>query len=290
MRKFLKKIMMAAVFFPTLVVGMYFVLHYITMKTNTFDENTVFVWGDSQMYLDFDVELLSEKFEKTVLTSATGGSGVYDFLVSEKNIPNNAMCVVSFPEGALLRNPISDYNRTGFELSCLQLLFRAGCPLDECLRIANLNRQNVHYKAFDKNHNLCPYSDNIVYLEPLAVFCGMFIEERDYFIWKAKTYHQGISRLSKKHVQMILLQFPFEQQVEDCACNSINRHLTDSLKFDLIKEYDMKHDTIVLRSDSLLMHDLSHMNEVGARMLTCRIADSLRKDTINNRFFTVVIE
>ena len=172
----------------------------------------------------------------------------------------------------------------------MQLLLQAGCPLDEILRIANLNRPNVLYKTFGISHNMYPYSDSIVYSEPLAGFCNMFTDEKDYFIWKARAYHQGISQLFKKHCQIVLIQFPFEKQVEDCAYNSINRHLTDSLKFDFIEEYGMKHDTIVLHSDSLLMHDLSHMNEVGARILTYRIADSLRKDTINIRFFTVVIE
>jgi len=282
--------MIAAVFFPTLVVGVYFTLPLMSRIINTYDRNCVFVWGDSQMYQGLDVSLLRNKLGKQILTSARPGSGIYDFLVSEKNIPNNAVSVVSFPEGTFLREPIWDNNRTGFELSCLQVLFWAGCPLEECLRIANLNRQHVLYKAFANSHILHPYSNSIAYSDRLSGFCGMFTEKKDYFCWKAEAYHQGISCLSKKHCQIVLLQFPFEQQVENCACNSINRHLSDSLKFDLIKEYGMKLDTLVLHSDSLLMHDLSHMNEVGAQMLTHQIADSLRKDRINNRFFTVVIE
>ena len=242
------------------------------------------------MYQGLDVVLLSSRMEKQVLTSARHGAGIYDFLVNEKSTPNNTTCMIAFPECALLRNPMSDYNRTGLELSCLQSMFRAGCPMSECLRIANLNRQNIHYKAFDSNHIMYPYSDSIVYSEPPTVFFDIFTNKKYYFIWKAEAYHQGISQLFKKHSQIVLIQFPFEKQVEDCAYNSINRHLTDSLKFDLIREYAMKYDTIVLHSDSLLMHDLSHMNEVGARMFTHQIADSLRKDTINNRFFTVVIE
>ena len=181
MRKFLKKVLMAAVFFPFLVVNGYFVLHFMSMKSNTYNNDCIFVWGDSQMYQDLDVLLFGNRMGKQVLTSAVHGSGVYDFLVSEKSIPNNAICIVSFPEGTLLRNPISDNNRTGFELSSLQLLFWAGCPLDECLRIANLNRQNVYYKPFGKIHYMCPYSDSIVFVEPLTVFCGMFTEEKDYF-------------------------------------------------------------------------------------------------------------
>lgn len=291
MRRFLTKILMVGVFFSSLIVSVYFVLHFTSMELNTYDNDCVFVWGDSQMYQGLDVLLLSNKMGKQVLTSATHGSGMYDFLVSEKSIPNNATCIIAFPECALLRTPMLDNNRTGFEFSILQLLLQAGCPLDECLRIANLNRPHVRYKAFGTNHGMYPYSDNVVHPEYLIQsFCSMFMDEKEYFIWKAEAYQQGILRLFKKHSRIVLLQFPFEKQVEDCACNSINRCLTDSLKFELIDKYTMKHDTVVLHSDSLLMYDLSHMNEVGARMLTCQIADSLQKDTVNNRFFTVVIE
>ena len=290
MRRFLTKILVAVVFFSTLIVSVYFMLRFTSSESNIYDNDNVFVWGDSQMYQGLDVLLLGNRMEKRVLTSAGHGAGIYDFLVSEKSIPNNSTCVMAFPECALLRNPMSDNNRTGFEFSRLQLLLQAGCPLDECLRIANLNRPNILYKTFGISHSMFPYSDSIVYSEPLAGFCDMFTDEKDYFIWKAEAYHQGISQLFKKHNQIILIQFPFEKQVEDCAYNSINRHLTDSLKFNLIGEYAMKHDTIVLHSDSLLMHDLSHMNEVGARMLTCQIADALIADTVNTRFFTVVIE
>lgn len=89
---------------------------------------------------------------------------------------------------------------------------------------------------------------------------------------------------------MLLVRFPHDKQVESFAKESINRYLSDSIKQVLIEKYALKNDTIVLKSDSLLMHDLSHMNEVGARMFTCQIADILRVDTVNNRFFTVVIE
>lgn len=290
MNKFLIKIGIAIVWFFFLLLGIYAVIHDRTKKANTYAKDAVFVWGDSQMYQGLNDSMLGKELGKQVLSSARHGSGIYDFLVCEKCIPNNAMCVMAFPECALLRNPSSDNNRTGFELSCLQSLYRAGCSLDECLRIANLNRQNIYYKAFGTCHSMYPYSDKIVYSEPLSGFCGMFAEKKDYFIWKAKSYEMGLQNLYDKHNQMILVQFPFEQQVEDCACNSINRRLTDSLKFELIERYSMKRDTIVLHSDSLLFHDLSHLNEVGARLVTKRIAEIIRTDTVYNRFIKVEIE
>ena len=291
MKKFLLKIGFAIICFSTLLVVGYFVLHWISEKSNVckYSNGKIFVWGDSQMYQGLDVSLLSERLEKQVLTSAGHGAGVYDFLVSEKNIQDNSVSIVSFPECALLRNPLSDNNRTGLDLSCLWNLLNNGCPLDECWRIVALNNKSIIYSAFRTNHDLYPYVDSLVCPEPLSGFCRMFSEEKDYFDWKAKTYYQGIQQLSEKQVQIILIQFPFEKQVEDCARNSINRHLSDSLKQVIIKNYTMEYDTITLSSDSLLMHDLSHVNEVGARLLTVEIASILQNDTVNNHYIEVMI-
>jgi len=291
MRRFSTKVLMAVMLFFVLVVGVYFVLRFISLKSNIYDNYCVFVWGDSQMYQGFDVKLYGDKTSKQVLTSAQHGSGIYDFLVSEKNIPNNATCVVAFPECALFRKPTSDNNRTGFELECIRELYLSGCPVNECIRIFNLNRVFVRYKVYSNiYHDLFPFANNLMYPEPLPLWHPLFEEPKDWFPWKAKAYTNGIQHLFDKQSQIVLIQFPFDEQVESFAQNSINRQLSDSLKFELIDRFAMKYDTVVLHSDSLLMHDLSHMNEVGARMLTCRIADSLREDTINNRFFTVVIE
>ena len=174
MNNFLLKIVIAVVWLFSLLMGVYAVIHKKTLKTNIYIEDAVFVWGDSQMYQGLNDSLLGKEMGKQILSSACHGSGIYDFLVSEKNISKKAMCVLAFPECALLRNPLSDNNRTGLELSCLLSLFRAGCSLNECWRIANLNRQNIHYKVFGTVHIMMPYSDSIVYPEPLSGFCGIF--------------------------------------------------------------------------------------------------------------------
>lgn len=274
--------------FSALIVGVLLLLHFIRQKPVNYDNECVFVWGDSQMYQGLDLKLLGDKMGKQVLTSAGHGSGIYDFLVSQKSIPDYALSVLSFSEAALYRNPLSDYNRTGFEIDCLKEVFLSGCSVNECIRIFNLNKKSFRYKAFSNSpHIMFPFADSLVYPEPLAGFCGMFTEKKDYYEWKAKAYMKGIQNLYNKRSQLVLVQFPFEKQVEDCARNSINRHLTDSLKFELIKKYAMKYDTIVLHSDSLLMHDLSHLNEVGARLATNRIAEVMKADTINNHFIVI---
>ena len=291
MKKFLLKIGFATVCFSALIIIAYFVLQGVSKKTNARNNGNdkVFVWGDSQMFQGLDVPLISDRLGKQIFTSACHGSGIYDFLVSEKNIPCNSLCVLSFSEAALLRNPLSDYNRTGFDVSCLKEMLLSGCPVDECARIAGLNKKFIKYSVFRTGHSLYAYADTLVYPEPLPVWHSLFEDERDWFSWKAWVYKEGIQDLYDKQSQLVLVPFPFDKQVESFACNSINRHLTDSLKEVLIKDYALKYEEIVLDSDSLLMHDLSHMNEVGARLATIEIADILRADTVNNYFIKVAI-
>ena len=291
MKKFFLKIGFAIVFFSILIWGVYYVLHCMSKKYNELSNgnDNVFVWGDSQMFQGLDVSLLEKIIGKQILTSAEHGAGIYDFLVCEKNIPNNSVCIVSFPECALLRNPLSDNNRTGFEWSCILELFKSGCPLDECQSIVGLNQKSIFYKVFRKGHSLYPYSDTLVYPEPLPLWRSLFEDEKDWFSWKANSYKKGIQYLVDKRSQIILVQFPFDKQIESFACNSVNRHLTDSLKNVIIKDYALDYEKIVLNGDSLLMHDLSHMNEVGARLLTAEVASVLQIDTVNNHFIEVII-
>ena len=293
MKKFLTKILFALLLFAILVIGVFFAILDKSGTTNHYGNKHVFVWGDSQMSYGLDVDLLGKLIKESPKTSANLGRGVYDFLVCEKEIPEFAQVVASFSECALLRNPMSDYNRTGMELSSLKELFQSGCPLLECIKIVGINshRTHINYRAFVDEHYLFAYSDTLdCTKEPLDVWPPMFEEKKEWFSWKAKAYEKGLKNLHEKGVRMVLVQLPFETQLESIANGSTNRHLSDSLKWALIKEFDMQYDTIVLKSDSLLMHDLSHLNEVGARLLTLDLADILQKDTINNRFLTVVIE
>ena len=279
------------VFFSTLIVVVYVLLHFLRQKPVTYDIECVFVWGDSQMYQGLDVSLLSDRLGKQVLTSAGHGSGIYDFMVCEKNIPNNAMSVVAFSEAAFFRKPLTDYSRKGFEIECLYELYLSGCPIDECIRIFNLNKRWFRYEAYSNSvHKLYSFADSLEYPALLPLWHTLFEEPKDWFPWKAKAYTTGIQHLFDKHSQIVLIQFPFDEQVESFAQNSINRQMSDSLKFELIDRFALKYDTIILHSDSLLMRDLSHMNEIGARRLTVEVAEILLKDSTNNYFLEVMIK
>ena len=291
MKKFLYKIGFAAVCSAIFVTSVYFVMHSRAKSSRPTNPKCIYVWGDSQMAQGLDVKFLEKKLGVPMLTAAGHGTGVYDFLICVESIPDSSTCIVSFPECTFLRVPSLDFHRYGFELGCLEILFRSGCPLEECIRIAGLNRRKMDYRLFTNiEHEWTPYQDSLVGTEYFDDFRKMFTEKKAYFTWKTNAYLTGIQHLIEKHVRVILIQYPFEKQVEEVAANSINRHLSDSLKGMLIDKYRMRCDTIVLQSDSLLMFDLSHLNEFGERLLTNTFAKAMKADTVNNRFFTVVIE
>lgn len=290
MRRFLLKTMLAVIFSVALVFGVGWLLHERSKNNEVYDADGVFVLGDSQMRFGIDKTLLSNLLGVRVLNSSEAGKGVYDFLVSEKRIPEHAVCLLSFPESAFCRNPLSDDNRTGLDIQSLFEIYQSGCPLKECVDIFNLNKKSFRYQAFSKSFSeLLVYADSLEYYEPLSLWHSLLEEPKDWFSWKAKAYSIGIQHVFEKHSRVILVQFPYDKQVELFAKTSCNRHLSDSLKFALVDRYALNYDTIVLHSDSLLMHDLSHMNEVGARLLTLEMAKTLQKEAGGNCFFTVVI-
>ncbi len=290
MKRFLARLLLAIGVASAFVVLGYVVLLISSKRLNKLDDNRViYVWGDSQMFTGLNERLLGNLINRKVMTAADHGSGVYDLMANMANVPIGSTCVVSFPEGSFLRNPLTDNNRTGFELGCLLDLYRAGCPLDECMKIANLNKGMIKYKAFRYGHCLFPYSEVLSYPEPLALWRSMFEEDRPWLSWKTKAYSMAIQHLQEKRCQIVMVCFPFEASVEAMAKETANRQMMDSLKLGLVEKYAMKQDTIVLSNDSLLMHDLSHLNEVGARRFTHRIADILQVDTVNNRFVEVII-
>ena len=253
----------------------------IYISHNSQKSESVYVWGDSQMYQGLDIQSLSALLQSPVLSSALHGNGVYDFLVSAECIPPQSTCIIALPECALYRKPDSDSNRTGLSFSSLWKLYEYGCPYEECYRIANLNSHKLYYNPFSTNNDLYEYAPKIVYSESLDGFCGMFNKKNNYAQWKQKAFISGLNYLKKKKCRLVLIQFPFYDEVEECAQGSYNRGLTNKLKQQLTKEHRLVVYNIKLESDSLLMHDLSHMNELGAKLVTNKTSKIIQSSTSN---------
>lgn len=282
MKSFLLHIAVFATILICLFVIFFAIGSYISQHRQRMD--CTYIWGDSQMYQGLDIFSLSSQIHSSVLSSAQHGSGVYDFLVSLECMTPRSTCIIAFSECALYRNPHSDANRTGMSPTALWTMIKCGCPLKDCIRIIGLNHNKPLYKPFLTSNVLYSYSPEIIYSEPLSVFCNMFNEKRDFTIWKQNVFKRGLRELEEKGCRLILIQFPFHQEVEDCAEGSYNRHLTENLKNEIIEQYHFDVHTMKIESDSLLMHDLSHLNEVGAKLITKHVAKEIKTSTKKNIF------
>ena len=287
MKKFILKIFIFIVIISSLLSLIYGIGIYLSQHTQT--KEVVYVWGDSQMYQGLDLESLSSQIGIPVLSSAEHGNGIYDFLVTIDCIQPQSTCIIALPECALYRNPLSDSNRTGLNINALLTLHNSGCPIKECLKMVSLNRNNFYYQPFSSINTLYEYAPEIEYAEPLEGFCNMFNETSDYSLWKKRAYLAGLQKLADKDCRIILVQFPFDKQVEACAERSVNRLKTDSLVVYLCEQYDFSASNISLQNDSILMHDLSHLNCIGARLVTDRVATILN-ETNNNILISFTLQ
>lgn len=273
MKKFILNtcLFVLAVCFASCIVV--FISGYRDRKISMADNDAIFVWGDSQMYQGLDIEQLSDSLGQKVYSSACHGAGVYDFLVFVDKVPDSSKVIISFPECALYRNPSHDNNRSGVNVYAMRTLFKSEYGLKEVFEIAKLN----HYCKTDIFTSNTPwlyeYADSIILAEPLDGFVRMFSNTDEYILHKHNAYLKGVESLSKKGCSLCLISFPFDESLECLIQESPCREKSDSLAAYLKKEYCLADMQVTLPSDSLMMHDLSHMNELGARKFTKELSE-----------------
>ncbi|MBQ4507863.1 MAG: hypothetical protein II970_03095 [Paludibacteraceae bacterium] len=272
MKRFLSKTIFL-ILLAVMVLVSYYLLRLWLLKP--LNPDAVYVWGDSQTYQGIQIDLLSKNISCPICSAAEHGNGVYDFLVFTENIPDSSICLIGFSEACLLRKISSDNNHSGVNIPSMVALYESGYPLSEIVNIFTLNR-GIPKRQFSESHYMYSYSDTISLPESVEDWCNMFETEDIYHYYKQRAYLSGIEKLHQKGCELIVISFPIYYVVEECASNSLNRIKTNALKEKILELYDMEEKNFYLDSDSLLMHDLSHLNEIGARKATQMIVDSIQ--------------
>lgn len=285
MKHFISKTIILIIIVSVVLV-VYYMLRLWTLKP--LDSDAIYVWGDSQTYQGIQLDVLSKKISCPIFSAAEHGNGVYDLLVFANNIPDSSTCIVGFSEACLLRKISSDNNRSGANIPALFALYKSGYPLTEILNIFKVNR-GVPKRLFSTSHSMYAYSDTISLPESVVDWCNMFAKEDIYHQYKQKAYLTAINKLHQKGCTVVFVSFPIYYLVEECASTSINRAKTREFKGKILDIYNIKEKSYLMQSDSLLMHDLSHLNEVGARIATQMLADSIKFDG-TDYFFSIHLQ
>lgn len=232
------------------------------------DKDAVFIWGDSQMFQGLDICQFSDSIGLPVYSSAKHGAGIYDFLTFVDKVPDSSKVIISFPECALYRNPKSDNNRSGLNFFAVKTLNRTGYSIFELMTIAKQNNFRTARIFSSTPSFLYEYSDTLALPEPLDGFVKMFSRTDPYILNKNKAYFAGVDRLFDKGCDVSFISFPFHKTLEELISVSVNRARSDSLAKRIISNFPLTEIDIHMHCDSLMMHDLSHMNEVGAKHFT----------------------
>lgn len=258
---------------------------YMTHKTALLQAD-IYVWGDSRMYWGVNTELLEQLTGKDVVCTAQEGAGAYDMMVFVERVPNLSTCILGYSDCVLFRYHESDYNRSGCDWRVLaEMALHTDYSISELYSIAKLNTWKPK-QLETEGHEYFECGDTVATPEPWDGWYAMYTNDFPHFPSKGVCYERAIQRLLDKDCRVVLLDLPGYPEMERLAGEGAkNRHLSDSLRARIIEEYRLPVDTIAIQSDSLLYYDLSHLNELGAALLT----EQLYKHLDQTRFIKLKV-
>ena len=282
MRNFIKQLSIFLLFTIIPLIVLITILYYKEPNLSL-DKNAAYFWGDSQTVQGIDLNVFSTNRNVMVKTTAAHGAGVYDFLVFADNVPDSTNCVVGFSQCCLLRKKTSDYNRSGINVKMLVELWKQNYSIKEIVEIVNNNKLISINNLFSMSHPQLEYCDTMIPGEPLSGFIGLYDKEPSFFADKVELYKTGLDILMNKHCKVTIVEFPYYSELFEVSLASPYKDVIDSVRQDICDKYSNgKLDTIYIDdSDSLLMHDLTHLNGVGSRRFTEALCNYL--DTCDDR-------
>jgi hypothetical protein len=239
--------------------------------------NTVYVWGDSQMFQGFDLNLFTSRTGQAVLSAAAHGSGVYDFLVFCDKVPRGAEVYVSLSKPALVRNLDKDYNRTGLSLFALDALRKHGYSISEIFKILWENDKfpkSIYHRYFGST----PYSDTIVVDPDMAEYELAYSRVPEFLDRKEELYLLGLRTLLEKKCRLTLIEFPYHRLLSEIESHSEIKALTDAFKEEVRSLTRFKEVNVTLNAEKSLMRDLTHLNATGAAAFTEAIIERRMRD------------
>lgn len=288
MKKFITNVLMCV-----LCVGLAYCVVYViylnVIVEKPTDNTSLYIFGDSQTYQGLILYDVEKALHTKCLSSAEHGNGVYDFLVFVENIPNNSKCIIGMSEALLYRNISSDNNHSGLNYNALCSLFLSGYSCKELCHIAQTNHFLPKKNLFSSRHSTYSYADSILYAEPLDGWKNLFVQYNRYHTCKKNAYLCGIQKLIDKGCTIHIITYPLYYEIESFAQNSSNRDSTQVYQTRILNMYNLHYEEKYIASDSLLMHDLSHLNEIGARLTTKCIISHIQKSDCNS-FLEIKIE
>lgn len=256
-----------------------YLVYYFSLDkfyNNKDQKNTIFIWGDSQAYQGIDINELRKNTNRRIYTAARHGAGVYDFLVFAEKVPVNSTVLVAISKPAQIRLKSSDRNRSPLSLIALNTLIKNNYNRSQIISIIK-NNIGFPENLFLEKTFLYEYSENITLNQPIELFEKLYKETPTYLLDKQNIYIKGIKILKEKNCTINLISFPYSELLIEVEKNSPIKYHTDQFFKEvavLTSQYPI--DTLILDNKKQAMHDLTHLNNYGAKQVSLFISKNLK--------------
>jgi hypothetical protein len=275
MKYFIKKTALFILLF--LLIHFMFYSGYNLFFNHKTNANSIFIWGDSQTYQGIDLNTLKNETNKNIYSAARHGAGVYDFLTFVKKIPPKSTVLVAISKPVQIRKKDQDWNRSGISFSALITILLNGYSFRETFNIIRNNM--IPRSLFVTKSNLYEYSDTITITEPIDLFVNSFKTIPIFLADKQTIYTEGLKALKEKKCKINFIIFPFHPTLNKIEENSPIKRKTDNFTNRVVKEFGQikQIDTLYLDGKYQVFHDLTHLNEYGAKQVAAYLSSKLER-------------
>ncbi len=235
-------------------------------------DNACYVWGDSQMYQDVELDYLNHNSNFKYFSAAAHGAGLYDFLVFAEMVPENSNVMIQVSRTLILRRKEKDRNISAISPISLFTLLKNGYSLDEVGHVVKNNL--IPRRIFYTINYLYRNADTVNTKVPISTFAQIYKAKPTYFDDKISIFFTGLEILKNKHCKIVALQFPYHPMLYTFENNSPYRKDLEQFDKDVANMFPYK-ETIEIKLKQNIFNDFTHLNGRGAKDLSRQLAPYL---------------
>ncbi len=279
MKKFIHNLI---IFFSLIFTFLAAIIISITIVQNrslgqaTKNPNSIYLWGDSQLYQGVNVSRLSNITNREVFSLAQHGSGVYDLMVFCNQVPKGSTVLMQIPKGAQKRELSLDRNDSGLNFFAFKVLRENNYSISDLFYIF---RKNIFsYPKFNR------YSDSWAYHEEIQdnlhkkLIFESYNKIPNFIFDRQNIILAAINTLVSKNCKILLIEIPFHSILDELEKKSKLKNIYNIFQNRLIEELSLTTiDSIYLSNKDNIFYDLTHLNALGNKMLTDSLGISLNK-------------
>jgi hypothetical protein len=225
------------------------------------------------MFQGVDLRELKDKTHTNIYSAAKHGAGIYDFLFFTEKVPANSKIIISISEHSQIRPSKNEANTSPIHLKSVIELYNFNYSIDGFKNILSRGKKFPLSYYFKTSHKLYPIENSINYHTPLSSFFDRYSTiTKERLLDKQGMYLKGIEKLISKNCKITFIEFPYQKALQNIEeRNRFNKYFNlfkDNI-FEKFSNFEM--DTLKLESKKNIMYDYTHLNELGARILTKKL-------------------